>query len=59
MEPVLTQAGIRRDTVRVLRAISADRRPLVTTAERLADFKHPALLGDPGVHPWCWNGSMS
>jgi pimeloyl-ACP methyl ester carboxylesterase len=44
MRPVLTQAGIRRDTVRVLRAIGADRRLLVTTAERLPEFKHPALV---------------
>ena len=54
MEPVLTQAGIRRDTVRVLRAISADRRLLVMTAERLADFKHPALIvwaGEDRVMP--------
>jgi pimeloyl-ACP methyl ester carboxylesterase len=44
MRPVLTQAGIRRDTVRVLRAISTHRRLLVTTAGWLAEFKHPALV---------------
>lgn len=44
MRPVLTQAGIRRDTVRVLRAIAANRGLLVTAAERLPEFKHPALL---------------
>jgi pimeloyl-ACP methyl ester carboxylesterase len=47
MEPVLTQAGIRRDTVRVLRAVraaAAGPGVLVTTAERLPEFKHPALV---------------
>jgi len=46
MQPVLTQAGIRRDTVRVLRAVAASARGglLVATAERLPEFKHPALV---------------
>jgi len=44
MRPVLTQAGIRRDTVRVLRAIAVNRGLLVTAAERLPEFKHPALV---------------
>jgi pimeloyl-ACP methyl ester carboxylesterase len=44
MRPVLTQPGIRRDTVRVLRAIAADKRLLVAAAERLPEFKHPALV---------------
>ena len=46
MRPVLTQAGIRRDTVRVLRAAAASARGglLVATAKRLPEFKHPALV---------------
>jgi pimeloyl-ACP methyl ester carboxylesterase len=46
MRPVLTQAGIRRDTVRVLRAVAAAARGglLAGAAERLPEFKHPALV---------------
>jgi pimeloyl-ACP methyl ester carboxylesterase len=44
IKPVLKQAGIRRDTVRVLRAISANRRILLEAAERLATFDRPALI---------------
>ncbi len=46
MRPVLTQPEIRRDTVRVLRAAAAcaKDRLLVATAERLPEFKHPALV---------------
>jgi pimeloyl-ACP methyl ester carboxylesterase len=46
MRPVLTQAGIRRDTVRVLRAARAEAAGglLVATAGRLPEFKHPALV---------------
>jgi pimeloyl-ACP methyl ester carboxylesterase len=44
MKPVLTQAGIRRDTVRVLRACGAARDLMIRTAERLSEFKHPALV---------------
>jgi pimeloyl-ACP methyl ester carboxylesterase len=44
MKPVLTQAGIRRDTVRVLRACGAARGLMNRTAERLSEFKRPALV---------------
>ena len=49
LRPVLTQAGIRRDTVRVLRAARADAGGtgaglLVAAAERLPEFKHPVLV---------------
>jgi len=44
LKPVLQQAGIRRDTVRVLRAISAQKRLLVDAAERLRTFDRPALV---------------
>jgi pimeloyl-ACP methyl ester carboxylesterase len=46
MRPVLTQAGIRRDTVRVLRAAAASARGglLAGAAERLPEFKHPVLV---------------
>jgi pimeloyl-ACP methyl ester carboxylesterase len=44
MRPVLTQAGIRRDTVRVLRAVAGNKDLLVGAAERLPEFKHPALV---------------
>jgi pimeloyl-ACP methyl ester carboxylesterase len=44
MRPVLTQPGIRRDTVQVLRAAAADKRLLVAAAEHLPEFKHPALV---------------
>jgi pimeloyl-ACP methyl ester carboxylesterase len=46
MRPVLTQAGIRRDTVRVLRAARAEAAGglLAGVAERLPEFKHPALV---------------
>jgi pimeloyl-ACP methyl ester carboxylesterase len=46
MRPVLTQAGIRRDTVRVLRAAAACARDglLAGAAERLPEFKHPVLV---------------
>jgi len=44
MRPVLTQSAIRRDTVRVLRAAAADKRVLVGAADRLPEFKHPALV---------------
>jgi pimeloyl-ACP methyl ester carboxylesterase len=44
--PVLTQAGIRRDTVRVLRAAAVSARGglLAGAAERLPEFKHPVLV---------------
>ncbi len=44
LEPVLEQREIRRDTVRVLRAIAADRRLLLDAAERLPGFDRPALV---------------
>jgi pimeloyl-ACP methyl ester carboxylesterase len=46
MRPVLTQGGIRRDTVRVLRAAAASARGglLAGAAERLPEFKHPVLV---------------
>jgi pimeloyl-ACP methyl ester carboxylesterase len=44
MRPVLTQPEIRRDTVRMLRAAAADKSLLVAAAERLPEFKHPALV---------------
>ena len=44
MKPVLTQPGIRRDTVRILRAAGADTGFLVRGAERLPGFDRPALV---------------
>ena len=44
LTPVLTQREIRRDTVRVLREIAADRRLLLDAAERLSSFDRPALI---------------
>jgi pimeloyl-ACP methyl ester carboxylesterase len=44
LRPLLTQAEIRRDTVRVLRAIAGHRRLLVQTSERLSGFERPALI---------------
>src|SRR6266481_6853018 len=44
MRPVLTQPEIRRDTVRVLRAIRAGPNLLVEAAERLSKFEGPALV---------------
>ena len=44
MRPVLTQPAIRRDTVRVLRAAHDGKGLLVAAAERLPEFKHPALV---------------
>jgi pimeloyl-ACP methyl ester carboxylesterase len=44
MRPVLTQPGIRRDTVRTLRAAAADRNFLVGSAEWLPGFTGPALV---------------
>jgi pimeloyl-ACP methyl ester carboxylesterase len=42
--PVLHDAGVRRDTVRVLRAIAGDRDLLVRTADRLASYDRPTLV---------------
>ena len=44
LEPVLSQPEIRRDTVRVLRAIAAERDLLVEAADRLPRFDRPALI---------------
>jgi pimeloyl-ACP methyl ester carboxylesterase len=43
-KPVMTQPGIRHDTVRVLRAAGADPGFLVETARSLPDFDRPALV---------------
>jgi pimeloyl-ACP methyl ester carboxylesterase len=44
LQPLLERPPIRRDTVRVLREISANRRLLVDTAERLPNFDAPVLI---------------
>jgi pimeloyl-ACP methyl ester carboxylesterase len=44
LTPVLESPAVRRDTVRVLRAISADRKLLVRTADELPHFEHPVLV---------------
>jgi pimeloyl-ACP methyl ester carboxylesterase len=44
IQPVLHQREIRRDTVRVLRAVAADKRVLLHTAECLATYDRPALV---------------
>jgi pimeloyl-ACP methyl ester carboxylesterase len=44
VRPVLKQAEIRRDTVRTLRAIAADKSLLVEAAESLPSFTRPALV---------------
>jgi pimeloyl-ACP methyl ester carboxylesterase len=44
VKPVLKQAEIRRDTVRVLRAIAAERNLMVEAAEGLPRFDRPALV---------------
>lgn len=54
LRPVLTQKPIRRDTVRVLRAIAAEPSLLLDVAERLGGFARPALIvwaGDDRVMP--------
>jgi len=44
LEPLLTSPGIRRDVTRTLRAAAADPRFLLAAAERLPDFRRPALV---------------
>jgi pimeloyl-ACP methyl ester carboxylesterase len=44
LRPLHKQSEVRRDTVRVLRAIGAQRRLLVDAAERLPAFDRPALV---------------
>lgn len=44
LTPVLTQAGIRRDTVKVLRSMSAQKDLMVEAARCLPTFDRPALV---------------
>jgi pimeloyl-ACP methyl ester carboxylesterase len=44
LQPVLRDAAIRRDVVRVLRAAFADRELLIKAAEQLPGFDRPALV---------------
>ena len=44
LRPVLTQPAIRRDTVRMLRAVAADKPPPGDAAGRLPAFDRPALV---------------
>jgi pimeloyl-ACP methyl ester carboxylesterase len=44
MRPVLRQPAIRRDAVRMLRAVAADKRLLLEAAKCLPSFDHPALV---------------
>jgi pimeloyl-ACP methyl ester carboxylesterase len=44
MKPVLQQPAIRRDTVQVLRSISAERKLMLEAAECLPTFDRPALV---------------
>jgi pimeloyl-ACP methyl ester carboxylesterase len=44
MRPVLTQAGVRRDTVRTLRAMAADKSLLLEAAGSLPSFTRPVLV---------------
>jgi pimeloyl-ACP methyl ester carboxylesterase len=44
MKPVLSSAGIRRDAVRMLRALAADKGVLIGAAEGLPGFGRPALV---------------
>ncbi|MGH2885747.1 MAG: alpha/beta fold hydrolase, partial [Solirubrobacteraceae bacterium] len=44
VKPVLKQAEIRRDTVRVLRSIAAERNLMVEAAQQLPSFDRPALV---------------
>ncbi len=44
VRPVLRQRGIRRDTVRVLRAIAARKDLLIEASESLASYARPALV---------------
>jgi pimeloyl-ACP methyl ester carboxylesterase len=44
IKPVLTHREIRRDTVRVLRAMAAERTLMIEAAERLPSFERPALV---------------
>jgi pimeloyl-ACP methyl ester carboxylesterase len=44
LRPLLTQPATRRDAIRVLRAIAANRRLMVETAGRLPAFDRPVLI---------------
>lgn len=44
MTPIYTRADVRRDTVRVLRSMSADKTALVEAAKCLPSFDKPALV---------------
>jgi pimeloyl-ACP methyl ester carboxylesterase len=44
LRPLLEQSAIRRDAVRMLRALAADRDILIRTAENLPEFDRPALI---------------
>ncbi len=44
MQPVLQQAAIRRDAVRVLRACAADKGVLLDATAHLSAYDHPALV---------------
>ena len=44
IKPVLTQPDVRRETVRMLRAVFADKRLLLRAAESLPAFGRPALV---------------
>jgi pimeloyl-ACP methyl ester carboxylesterase len=44
VQPVLKQREIRRDTVRMLRAVFADTNLQIDVAERLPTFDRPALV---------------
>src|SRR5215471_10053962 len=44
IKPLLTQPDVRRETVRMLRAVFADKRLLLSAAESLPAFDRPALV---------------
>ena len=44
LRPALTQPGIRRDTVRMLRTVFTDKHLLAAAARRLPSFTRPALI---------------
>jgi hypothetical protein len=47
VQPVLKQREIRRDTVRMLRAVFADTNLLVDVAERLPPFRRTSRCSSP------------
>ncbi len=44
MKPILRRRAIRRDTVRLLRAVSGEKQLLIDATERLAGYDRPALV---------------